>query len=202
MVNFITVSSFILLILFLTSYVGKLLVLYKKFGINALVLAKGNKGKFIDLTESFVRVTTFVWGLMWGVESLLSNWISGWLPNFFSIELVNYIGLLMMAVGLSFFVLSMIWMKKSWRVGIDKNTKTKLITNGIYKYSRNPAFVGFNLMFMGLFLTFPNIATLSVWILNAFSIHILILHEEKHLENVFQEQYQMYKNKTPRYIIF
>lgn len=85
-------------------------------------------------------------------------------------------------------------------MGIDKNTKTKLITSGLYKYSRNPAFVGFDFMFIGLFLTFPNIVTLFISLLNIISIHLLILQEEKHLEAMFKEDYLIYKRKAPRYL--
>jgi len=42
------------------------------------------------------------------------------------------------------FLLAMISIETSWRVGIDKKIKTELVTSGTYKYSRNPAFVGFS----------------------------------------------------------
>lgn len=126
----------------------------------------------------------------------------GFLPTFFTNNIINYLGLFTITIGLVFFILSMITMKTSWRVGIDKHTKTQLITNDIYKYSRNPAFVGFNFMFIGLFLTFPNIVTLFICLINILSIHLLILQEEKHLENMLQKEYLLYKNKTPRYLIF
>lgn len=45
----------------------------------------------------------------------------------------------------------MLSMKKFPLVGINKNTKVELITTGIYKISRNPAFVSFYIMFVGLF---------------------------------------------------
>jgi len=43
--------------------------------------------------------------------------------------------------------------------------------------------------------------TLIVSILNIFSIHRLILQEEKHLRSAFGEKYIEYKGKTPRYIL-
>lgn len=198
--NIINIFSLILFILFLFSYIFKLIILKKKSGIKALVLAKGNKGKSINFAESLVRISTFLWGIIWLAESLVSNWVTGLLPNLFKNEFLNYLGLFTVVVGLSYFVLSMLFMKTSWRVGIDKNTKTKLITNGLYKYSRNPAFVGFDFMFIGLFLTFPNIVTLFISLLNIISIHLLILQEEKHLEAVFKEDYLIYKRKAPRYL--
>lgn len=55
-------------------------------------------------------------------------------------------------------------------------------------------------MFIGLFLTFPNIVTLFISLLNIISIHLLILQEEKHLEAMFKEDYLIYKRKAPRYL--
>ncbi len=43
-------------------------------------------------------------------------------------------------------------MKDSWRAGIPDSDKTELVTTGIYKYSRNPAFLGFDLQYMGVLL--------------------------------------------------
>ena len=174
----------------------------KKSGIIALVLAKGNKGKTTDFSESLVRTTTFMWGATWLLESIFSKWVVDFLPNLFTNNLINYLGLFIILIGLIFFVSSMITMKNSWKVGIDKDTKTQLITNGLYKYSRNPAFVGFDLMFIGLFLVFPNIVTIFICLINVISIHYLILQEEKHLENTVQEDYLFYRNNTPRYLFF
>jgi len=196
-----TVSLF-LFIAFLSSYIAKLIIMNQKSGIKALVLAKGDKGKSINFSESFVQFTTFLWGIIWLLETLFSIWISRFSPNLFNSKTMNYVGLTIIFIGLVFFVLSMITMKNSWRVGIDKSTKTQLITNGLYKYSRNPAFVGFNLMFIGLVFTFPNIVTLFICLMNLFSIHNLILQVEKHLGNMFQEDYHLYRNKTPRYLLF
>ncbi|WP_274306983.1 methyltransferase family protein [Solibacillus daqui] len=198
----VSILSLLLFVIFLSSYISKLIIMNKKSGIKALVLAKGNKGKTINFSESLVRTTTFLWGATWLLESIFSNWLDDFLPNLFTNNIINYLGLLIILIGLIFFVSSMITMKNSWRVGIDKDTKTQLITNGLYKYSRNPAFVGFDLMFMGLFITFPNIVTLFICLINILAIHNLILQEEKHLENTIQEDYLFYKYNTPRYLIF
>lgn len=176
----LNVISFILFALFISSYSLKLAILKKKSWVKANVLGKGNKGRSVDSSEMFVKISTFIWGIVWLLESIFDNWIDNILPNLFTDNIIHYFGLLFITIGLLFFILSMITMKTSWRVGIDKETKTSLITNGLYKYSRNLAFVGFNLMFIGLFLTFPNLVTLIICLLNIISIHNLILQEEKH----------------------
>ena len=89
-------------------------------------------------------------------------------------------------------------MKDSWRVGIPEE-KTELITNGIYKYSRNPAFVGFDLLYLSMNLMFFNIplALISVWA--AVMLHLQILQEEVHMQKMFGEDYDEYRRHTMRY---
>ena len=198
----LNIISLLLFIVFFSSYIAKLIIMKRNSGIKALVLAKGDKGKSINFSESLVQITTFLWGVIWLLESLLSFWIIEFLPSLFTFNTLNYWGLFVIFIGLIFFVSSMITMKNSWRVGIDKRTKTQLITNGLYKYSRNPAFVGFDLMFIGLVFTFPNILTIFLCLANISSIHNLILQEEKHLEGMFQEDYLYYRNNTSRYLFF
>ena len=50
------------------------------------------------------------------------------------------------------FLASVLCMKDSWRAGIPDKDKTELVTTGIYRYSRNPAFLGFDLMYIGMLL--------------------------------------------------
>ncbi len=217
------IISFILLITFGTGYILKLILLKKKNNINANVLAKGNKLKLrtlikgayrknyvqglsndilICIIERFVKATSLLWLPTWILEIVFHNQISSHIVDFFFINtFTTFVGIMLTAIGVSIFILSTIFMKSSWRVGIDKNTKTTLVTNGIYKFSRNPAFVGFYLMFVGLFLTYSNIITLIVLVINVVSFHLLILQEEKHLLTMFGDEYKRYKRKVPRYFL-
>lgn len=194
--------AFILFCSFLMAYVLKLLVLYRKNKIKANVLAKVNKNPAIRQTELFVKITTFLWGFTWLLFSLFEGGIEDFAHTVVVNVIVGYIGLLILSLGLLTFIIAMTTMKTSWRVGIDQQHMSSLIIEGIYKFSRNPAFVGFDLMFLGLFVTYPNIVTLSIAILNFIAIHRLILQEEKHLQSVFGNEYNKYKSKTPRYIFF
>ncbi len=217
------IISFILLITFGTGYILKLILLKKKNNINANVLAKGNKLKLrtlikgayrknyvqglsndilICIIERFVKATSLLWLLTWILEIVFHNQISSHIVDFFFINtFTTFVGIMLTAIGVSIFILSTIFMKSSWRVGIDKNTKTTLVTNGIYKFSRNPAFVGFYLMFVGLFLTYSNIITLIVLVIKVVAFHLLILQEEKHLLTMFGDEYKRYKRKVPRYFL-
>jgi len=78
---------------------------------------------------------------------------------------------------------------------------SKLITTGIYRFSRNPQHIGMYLMLLGI----STIGCSGLSFLLA-SIAIIIYHlytvlmEEPYLEKVFGEKYRLYKSKTPRYV--
>ena len=92
-------------------------------------------------------------------------------------------------------------MKDSWRAGVSETDKTELVTDGIYQISRNPAFLGFDLVYIGILLLFFN------WILVLFSVFAMVMFhlqivkvEEKFLVSVFGEDYVQYKKTVNRYL--
>lgn len=102
-------------------------------------------------------------------------------------------------VAVALFATAVITMKKSWRVGIPEE-KTAIVTNGIYRISRNPAFLSFDLLYLSMALMFFNIPLLlcSVWA--AVMLHLQILQEEKWLDQMFGEEYRNYSRKVMRYL--
>lgn len=75
-----------------------------------------------------------------------------------------------------------------------------LITNNIFKYSRNPTyFFGFTSI-LGIIILTQNIIMLFPLIILFLITHKIILNEEKYLEKKYKTEYLKYKNKTRRYL--
>lgn len=91
-------------------------------------------------------------------------------------------------------------MKDSWRAGIPKQDKTKLVTDGIYAYSRNPAFLGFDLQYVGVMLMYCNPLTILFTAFTMLMLHLQILQEEKYMAATFGEEYLQYKKQVFRYL--
>ena len=110
-------------------------------------------------------------------------------------------GILLAALGDIIFIISVITMKDNWRAGISPDEQTELVTNGIYQISRNPAFLGFDLVYIGILMMF---FTWPLFIITAFALiifHLQIVNvEEPFLLTVFGKDYINYKNKTNRYL--
>ena len=103
-------------------------------------------------------------------------------------------------LGDTIFLLSVLCMKDSWRAGIPDKDKTELVTTGIYRFSRNPAFLGFDLMYVGVLLLYGNLLTLGFSVFAIVMLHLQILQEERYLVNTFGAQYQEYCRHVFRYL--
>ena len=92
------------------------------------------------------------------------------------------------------------WKKYSWRAGIPDQDHTELVTYGIYLFSRNPAFLGFDLMYIGVMLMYCNLLTVPLTVFAIVMLHLQILQEERYLEETFGATYREYKRHTFRYL--
>src|SRR5262249_23104329 len=76
--------------------------------------------------------------------------------QFFSSEVLSWVGVFLCGVGLLLFLLSLVSFGRSFRVGIDADHPDRLITTGVFALSRNPIYVAFWIIMLGQFLVFPN----------------------------------------------
>jgi protein-S-isoprenylcysteine O-methyltransferase Ste14 len=75
-----------------------------------------------------------------------------------------------------------------------------LVTDGVYRYTRNPQYVAAALMPLGYAVTgwsiWAWVGVAVMWL----TIHLTALVEEEHLERTFGDEYRRYKESTPRYL--
>ena len=103
-------------------------------------------------------------------------------------------------VGDLIFLISVLCMKDSWRAGIPDSGKTELVTDGIYAYSRNPAFLGFDLQYIGVLLMYSNLLTGMFTVFAIVMLHLQILQEERYLTVMFGSAYLDYRHRVFRYL--
>lgn len=185
-----TILALMVLAIFYGIYFTKML-LQKRKGIRTHQIGR-RKERELHRVETLMSIATF--GI---VVVQLGSIALGWnrMP-----ENGRFTGFCIGILGDAIFLISVVCMKDSWRAGIPDQDKTKLITDGIYQFSRNPAFLGFDLMYIGMFLLYCNVLT-GIYTLFAMTmLHLQILQEEKFMAQSFGEEYLAYKKKVFRYL--
>jgi protein-S-isoprenylcysteine O-methyltransferase Ste14 len=119
--------------------------------------------------------------------------------EFFHSEIISWVGVLFCLAGLLLFLWSLVSFGQSFRVGIDVDRPDKLITTGVFGFSRNPIYVAFAIILIGQFLIFPNWILLvyigaAVWL-----FHRQVLREEEYLRIHYGQEYADYCKQARRY---
>jgi len=120
--------------------------------------------------------------------------------EFFHSNALSWIGVCFCLLGLILLLWSLISFGQSFRVGIDLEHPGKLITTGIFAFSRNPIYVAFFQILLGQYLIFSNWMPLiyigaAVWL-----FHRQVLREEDHLKKQYGKEYLEYCKQVRRYI--
>lgn len=173
-------------------YFGKMLIQRSK-GITTNQIAKGKVHDRTFYIECIMKVATLlvpaveVVSIVIGTAQLMIMW--------------RVIGMYFAFLGDIVFFLSVYTMRDSWRAGVAASDmdQRSLVTKGIYNYSRNPAFLGFDFVYIGIMLMFFNPVLCAVSIFAMVMLHLQILEEEKFLPTVFGDDYLEYKKRTSRY---
>lgn len=185
------VAGIAIMLVFYGCYFIKMISQHKK-GIETDQIGKGKVG-FVKFVEITMKVFTYLVPAVEIVSIILNT-------SFFAVP-VRIVGVLVAVVGVAVFIISVLTMRDSWRAGVSKTDKTELVTKGIYKISRNPAFLGFDLMYLGILLMFFNLVLYIVSLFAMLIFHLQIVNvEEEFLLEAFGDEYLRYKKKVCRYI--
>lgn len=185
------VLGLIILFVFYLCYFMKMFQ-QRKHGIQTDHMGKGKQGieKKIEILMKTATILTFV------VEIISIYFNTTMFPL-----AIRIIGIVLGILGDIIFIISVLTMKESWRAGVSYEEKTDLITSGIYQISRNPAFLGFDLVYVGIGFMFFNPILVIISFLAIIMFHLQIKYvEEPFLKQVFKEQYFQYYQQVNRYI--
>ena len=185
------IISIVILFAFYSGYFIKM-IMQKKKGIKTDQMGKGKVG-FVKGIEITLKVATYIVPIVEVISIFLGTTV-------FPIG-IRVVGICIGVLGDIVFVISVVTMRDNWRAGVSKTDKTELVTNGIYQISRNPAFLGFDLVYIGVLLMFFNWVLLAASAFAALMIHLQIVNvEEDFLLAAFGEEYLEYRKKVCRYI--
>ena len=180
-----------LLLTFYGCYFAKMIG-QKRRGIQTDQIGKGKVG-FVKAVEVTMKVATFLVPL---AELASIFWNTTCMPTW-----IRILGAVIGSLGVITFICAVLTMRDSWRAGVSPTDRTELVTAGIFQISRNPAFLGFDLVYIGLGLMFFNWGLWAVSAFAALMFHLQIVNvEEVFLQETFGEDYLAYCADVRRYL--
>ena len=184
------IIAIIILAVFYGCYFIKMMSQRRK-GIQTDQIGKGKVG-FVKFIEVTMKIITIIVPIAEIVSIILNTSV---LPLW-----TRIVGICIAVTGVAVFITSVVTMRDSWRAGVSKTDKTDLVTSGIYSFSRNPAFLGFDLVYIGILLMFFNLILFIISVFGVVIFHLQIVNvEEDFLIDTFREEYINYKKKVCRY---
>ena len=167
-------------------------LLLKRNGVRALNFGKIDKSDFL-----IPPFAIFYFYLIFAAAFYLPSVSS---QEFFHSSISAWAGVAFCTAGLALMLLSLVSFGRSFRVGIDPDLPDKLITSGIFAFSRNPIYVAFGFVLVGQFLIFPNwipfiYLTAGMWL-----FHRQVLREEEFLKAHYGQEYAAYCARVRRYV--
>lgn len=142
------------------------------------------------------------------VAGLLPYWIWGYNTPQFSetfehgLRFFHYTAIFIFAVGIAIllYCISLFAVKGKGTLSPADPTK-KLVVSGLYKFSRNPMYIGVLLILIGeaVFFSSGSLWVYTAVVFIAFNLFI-IFHEEPRLNKDFGTEYQQYLKKVRRWL--
>ncbi len=111
---------------------------------------------------------------------------------------LDMLGCVLIIGGFILTTVAMLQLGLSARVYLP-GQKTRLMTSGIYRFSRNPAYTGVYLSFFGIFLMLPSLVYLTGFCVFLLNQHFRIQQEERFLRKSFGTEYEAYCRRVGRY---
>ncbi|WP_426482864.1 methyltransferase family protein [Chryseobacterium sp. R2ACT005] len=185
------------ILFFAVSFVGISYKVAKQIGKSPNVLPRDDSA--YGLVGLYFKIVLFALFMYVILLSFFYNDISSAFKiNFLENITIQFTGFILMILALIWVITAQLQMKNSWRIGIDNTIKTELVTRGLFRFSRNPIFLGMTVSLVGFFLVIPTVIALTFLLIGSILMQIQIRLEEEYLMKVHGQNYLIYKNRVKR----
>jgi len=102
-------------------------------------------------------------------------------------------------LGAAIVIFAQVQMGRAWRIGVRAGDAPLFVSHGLFRFSRNPIFVGMILVGMA-----AAIVSATWWVWLALGVFVMscaaqVRIEEAHLEASFGEPYRAFRKQVPRW---
>lgn len=114
---------------------------------------------------------------------------------------LQVVGLVTAAVGFGATVAAQTAMGASWRIGVDPDEQTELVTGGVFASVRNPIFSAMVLAQAGVAAIVPSIVSVAAVVVLVVAVQVQVrVVEEPYLLRAHGESYRRYCERTGRFV--
>jgi protein-S-isoprenylcysteine O-methyltransferase Ste14 len=173
-------------------------LVYRQTGINALKQSPADgtlKIIAIILKIHLLLVAGLVTDYVFGPGILTGNRFE-WIPPIPA----GALGSLLLILCLTLIITAQTQMSGSWRIEIDSKSKAQLITDGLFKYSRNPIFTAIRISYFAVFLIIPCPYSLITFLVGDICFQLQVRKEEHYLHKVYGNDYLVYRSQVRRWL--
>jgi protein-S-isoprenylcysteine O-methyltransferase Ste14 len=188
-----------LLLFFVAALGGRSYLVWKRTGINPYKLGRTESAHdLVGLLFRFVSLLVLFTVIVFSSSPSLYAYLGPitWLEDFY----VRCAGTAILLAALVWVAAAQAQMGASWRIGIDSEHETELVSKGLFAISRNPIFFGMRTLLFGLFLVIPNALTLLAFGLGDALMQIQVRLEEEHMSKLHSEEFEEYRRSVRRWI--
>ena len=102
--------------------------------------------------------------------------------------------------GLILLAIAQLNLGASWRIGIEEGTRPGLVTNGCYRFCRNPIFSAILIMLTGYTLLLPTRLSVALLVGAFIGMRQQVLTEEAYLFRTYGDVYRAYARNVGRFV--
>lgn len=121
--------------------------------------------------------------------------------DFLDTGAAHAVGLVVCGIGITGTFVAQMAMGDSWRIGVDPEERTELVTGGVFALCRNPIYSFMIVAWIGFALLVPTWIALLAGLLLVGSIELQVrLVEEPHLMRTHGEPYRAWASRVGRFL--
>lgn len=188
-------TLFLFLLFLFTAVFGRMVLQYRMTGDYGIRFA-GKDSPPVQIAASILLAVSGLVILLYTLGLTVGYLSLSFQPS--TIQIV--IGYALYFSGLGIVLLSQHQMGSAWRVGVNLDEETQLITSGLFEHVRNPIYTGLFTGCIGLWCISPSTILILGLLTLYISVELFVRKvEEPYLHEQFGSEYEKWFNSTPRY---
>lgn len=115
-------------------------------------------------------------------------------------QALQVLGAALMLGGIGLLAVAQLHLGSSWRIGIEEGAKPGLVTGGLYRYSRNPIYLGLLIMVAGYASLLPTVLSAALLVGTYLGLRAQIAAEEAYLIGTYGDAFRDYARRVGRLV--